>query len=227
MARQTQARSSAVRFLPLGSWGRCPVTTGPQDPVTAGMAGRGHLRASHADRELVIDVLKAAFIQGRLTKDELTMRVGQAFASRTYADLAALTADIPAGLSTAKPAKLAAAAGGQPVLRPGPVITAATALYAGVWAYVLFLSPDGGDSHSAPSLILGGFIVYLAFCLSRWGMCAPRGVRSAPAGRCRRGQRARSRRDRSPRPRLTARHVCATANPASAARPGRSQAFGP
>jgi hypothetical protein len=30
-------------------------------------------------------VLKAAFVQGRLTKDELDARVGQAFASRTYA----------------------------------------------------------------------------------------------------------------------------------------------
>ena len=37
-------------------------------------------------------MLKAAFVQGRLTKDELDARVGQTFASRTYADLAALTA---------------------------------------------------------------------------------------------------------------------------------------
>ena len=35
-------------------------------------AGRGHLRASHADRERVIGTLKAAFVQGRLTKDELS-----------------------------------------------------------------------------------------------------------------------------------------------------------
>jgi hypothetical protein len=55
------------------------------------------LRASHADREHVIDVLKAAFVQGRLTKDELDLRVGQTFASRTFADLTALTADLPAG----------------------------------------------------------------------------------------------------------------------------------
>jgi DUF1707 SHOCT-like domain len=43
--------------------------------------------------------LKAAFIQGRLTKDEFDSRVGRAFGSRTYAELAALTADIPAGLT--------------------------------------------------------------------------------------------------------------------------------
>jgi hypothetical protein len=45
----------------------------------------------------VIDVVKAAFVQGMLTKAELDARVGQAFAGRTYADLAALTVDVPAG----------------------------------------------------------------------------------------------------------------------------------
>ena len=60
-------------------------------------AGRGRLRASHADREQVIDTLKAAFVQGLLTKDELDARVGHAFASRTYAELAAVTTGIPAG----------------------------------------------------------------------------------------------------------------------------------
>jgi len=66
--------------------------------MTPATAGRGRLRASHADRERVLDVLKAAFVQGLLAKDEFDMRVGQTFASRTYAELAALTADIPAGL---------------------------------------------------------------------------------------------------------------------------------
>jgi uncharacterized protein DUF1707 len=55
------------------------------------------MRASHADREQVIDMLKTAFVQGRLAKDELDLRVGQVLASRTYADLGALTADIPPG----------------------------------------------------------------------------------------------------------------------------------
>ena len=64
----------------------------------------GRLRASHADREQVIEVLKDAFAQGRLTQDELDTRAGQAFASRTYAELAALTADLPAGSAAAKPA---------------------------------------------------------------------------------------------------------------------------
>jgi DUF1707 SHOCT-like domain len=57
----------------------------------------GHFLASHTDREQVVDTLKAAFVEGRLTKDELDVRAGQAFTARTYADLAVLTADIPAG----------------------------------------------------------------------------------------------------------------------------------
>jgi hypothetical protein len=43
---------------------------GPGDQKAAAAAGRGHLRASHADREQMIDALKVAFVQGRLTKAE-------------------------------------------------------------------------------------------------------------------------------------------------------------
>ncbi len=125
-------------------------------------AGRGHLRASHADREQVIGTLKAAFVQGRLTKGELHLRAGQALASRTYAELAAITADLPAGLTAAQPSPPARAQGEWPILRrPGRWITAATALYAGTWAYELFLSPHGGDNPSTPPLIIGGLLVYM------------------------------------------------------------------
>ena len=71
--------------------------TGPGDEMAAVPTDRGPLRASHADREQAIDMLKAAFVQGRLAKDEFDARVGQVFASRTYAELAAVTDDIPAG----------------------------------------------------------------------------------------------------------------------------------
>jgi len=50
-----------------------------------------------------IRTLKAAFVQGRLTADELDARVDQAYASRTYAELAEVTADIPIGLTGARP----------------------------------------------------------------------------------------------------------------------------
>jgi DUF1707 SHOCT-like domain len=47
-----------------------------------------------AGREQVIAALKAAYVQGRLTREEFDLRVGQALAM--YAELDALTADIPA-----------------------------------------------------------------------------------------------------------------------------------
>ena len=76
---------------------------GPGNDMAAGAGDRGHLRASHADREQAIGTLKAAFVAGMLVKDELDLRVGQTLAARTYAELAALTADIPAGLTRSRP----------------------------------------------------------------------------------------------------------------------------
>jgi Domain of unknown function (DUF1707) len=67
------------------------MTPGPEG---AAAPGHGHLRATHTDRENAVVVLKAAFVQGQLTKDEFDLRVGQALASRTYSDLASLTTDI-------------------------------------------------------------------------------------------------------------------------------------
>ena len=95
-----------------------PVVVGPGDERAAGAGGRGYsyVRASHADREQVIDVLKAAFVQGRLAKDELDLRLGRVLASRTYADLSALTADLPVRLTRAQPPEPVRQSGSQ---KPG------------------------------------------------------------------------------------------------------------
>jgi uncharacterized protein DUF1707 len=82
---------------------------GLEHEMAAG-GGRGRLRASHADRERVIGTLTAAYAYGLVTKDEFDARVSQTFAARTYAELAVITADIPAGLAPAPPP-----------LRPAPV----------------------------------------------------------------------------------------------------------
>jgi hypothetical protein len=141
------------------------MVTGPGDELAAAAAGRGRLRVSHADREQVIGTVKAAFVQGMLAKDEFDLRVSQAFASRTYAELAAVTADLPAEPTAAQPPKPARAQGEQPVLRPGPVIMAATALCAGVWAFT-FLPPWPTNSEGDPphAIILLFFLTNL-ICL--------------------------------------------------------------
>jgi hypothetical protein len=66
---------------------------GPASPPVS------RVRASDADREHVIGVLREAFAEGRLTAEEHSARVGQAYAARTYAELAAVSADLPAGPS--------------------------------------------------------------------------------------------------------------------------------
>ncbi len=76
--------------------------TGPGDEKAAA-AGHGRRRVSRADRDQAVDVLEAAFVQGRLTKDEFDARIGLTFTARTCTELAAVTADIPARLAGAQP----------------------------------------------------------------------------------------------------------------------------
>lgn len=70
---------------------------GREHQMPAG-GGHGRLRASDADREQVIDVVKAAFVDGRVTKDELDARISQTLLSRTYGELAVVTSDLPVRL---------------------------------------------------------------------------------------------------------------------------------
>jgi Domain of unknown function (DUF1707) len=121
----------------------------PGNKMAAGAGGEGRLRASHADREQVIDVLKAAFVQGRLNRDEFDLRVGRALASRTYADLAALTADIPVRLTRARPPEPARESVSQKAVA---AMVCATAAFIGIWP-VMILTPDGSP-FAVPVLVI-------------------------------------------------------------------------
>jgi hypothetical protein len=133
--------------------------TGPGGEMPAGMADRGRLRASHADREQVIEALKAAFVQGRLAKDEFDARVGQAFASRTCAELAVLTADLPAGLAPARPPRVPARAKtrppADPAVRKGVRVTIVAAT---VLAVLLLVHPDNAAAFLG-MLVAGGTLL--------------------------------------------------------------------
>jgi DUF1707 SHOCT-like domain len=141
---------------------------GPGGEIAAGAEGSSHLRASHADREQAIELLKAAFVQKRLARDEFDLRVGQALASRTYADLAAVTANIPGGLTRAQLP--------QPAQKPADkdavtVVTCVSAAWTSIWVPLVIM--DG--IHSVANLILviiiicvvpvllAGFLVYHAW----------------------------------------------------------------
>jgi hypothetical protein len=118
--------------------------TGPGNGIAA--AGRGHLRTSDAEREHAVGLLKTAFAQGRLAKDELELRAGQAFSSRTYAELATVTADLPAELTAYPPLRDPARA--RPpmnnTLRAALFMAATVAVLTVILRAATFLTGDNG-----------------------------------------------------------------------------------
>ncbi|MFB7032553.1 MULTISPECIES: DUF1707 domain-containing protein [unclassified Streptomyces] len=60
------------------------------------------LRASHADRDRAVDVLRIAAGDGLLTADELDERLETALSARTLSELAVLTADLPTAPTAAR-----------------------------------------------------------------------------------------------------------------------------
>src|SRR5215472_17350920 len=85
----------------------------PGDEPVPGGAG---LRASHDDRDRVVEVLRVAAGDGRISAEELDERVGAALTARTYGELAALISDLPAvpGSLPLAPGSPGAAAGAAP-----------------------------------------------------------------------------------------------------------------
>lgn len=61
----------------------------------SGPADHSLMRVSDSDREQAADVLREAAGQGRISLDELDERLESAYAAKTYADLAAVTHDLP------------------------------------------------------------------------------------------------------------------------------------
>src|SRR6266702_4666433 len=82
--------------------------TGEVSPLGRGdeVTSPGELRASHEDRDRVVELLRVAAGDGRLTAGELDARLEKALTARTYGELAALTKDLPAapGLVAGAPA---------------------------------------------------------------------------------------------------------------------------
>jgi DUF1707 SHOCT-like domain len=136
-----------------------------EDRSAANRQGRGDLRASQTEREQVIELLKAAFVADRLAKDEFDLRVGQAFAARTHAELAAVTDGLPAEPATAKPPMPVRAQIEPPVVRPGRVIAVATAVCAGVWMFGSFVpwpeNSEGDPPHGVVLLVYLTTLIYL------------------------------------------------------------------
>ena len=61
----------------------------------SGPSDHSLMRVSDSDRERAADVLREAAGHGRITMDELDERLALAYAAKTYADLTAVTRDLP------------------------------------------------------------------------------------------------------------------------------------
>ncbi len=134
------------------------VMVGPGDAISAG-----------ADREQAIATLKAAFVEGRLTKDEFDLRVGQVLA--IYAELDALTADIPAEPAVPRPSEPAPAPDSGKLIRRGSAMGAGMILLIDV-VFVIPRAPVfgviGGIVLSAVmAVLLTGVLTLLAWVIDR------------------------------------------------------------
>jgi len=65
----------------------------------------GQMRAADADRDRIVERLRAAAAEGRLNSDELEGRLEVALAAPTYAELDTVVADLPAHAAPARTAR--------------------------------------------------------------------------------------------------------------------------
>ena len=143
---------------------------GPSDEMAPGAEGRSRLRAADADRDQVIDVLKAAFVEGRLAKDEFALRVGMVLAARTYADLDLCAARIPAGLTPHEPPA------SPPNRRPAPQLTLIARL---VWPRRRLIFLIVGLLLLVGGMLLGSIVAFISGLLVV-GLSAPRELPGNP-----------------------------------------------
>ncbi|HEX6475997.1 MAG TPA: DUF1707 domain-containing protein [Acidimicrobiales bacterium] len=120
-------RRSAQRHAPLHRW---PTASLASPPPRWGRpqwpADEGRLRASHADRDRAVTLLREATAEGYLTLDEFEERMGAVYSARHLRDLDALVDDIP---GHPRPAALEPAAGGW---RPVPARSHPAFPFAGI-----------------------------------------------------------------------------------------------
>lgn len=163
---------------------------GSGDELAAGTGNHSLMRVSDAEREQAATVLKAAFVQGRLTQDEFASRVARAFASRTYGDLEWLIADIPAMPVTAPPPEPARQPNGKQLIQRGTAVGAA----AGMVIPAVVITAAKGDPVVAVivgavlsvfmALLLAGFLTLLSWIFDRnAGGQAPQGPPPGPRGK--------------------------------------------
>ncbi|SDG86338.1 DUF1707 SHOCT-like domain-containing protein [Klenkia brasiliensis] len=133
------------------------------------------LRAADTDRTAVAEVLGRALSEGRLTVTEYDERLAAAYAARTLAELAPLTADLPAPAPARRPEQRAtygSCGGGDLRQAWRGYLTVALV----VWAVYLASSLAGGFGYPWPVWVVGPWgAVLLGRTLTTRGAPARRG----------------------------------------------------
>ncbi|MEV4611732.1 DUF1707 and DUF4190 domain-containing protein [Kitasatospora sp. NPDC049258] len=168
---------------------------GAAQPVSSQAALQAAMRASHADRERTVDVLKAAYAEGRLSAEEYSQRFDAVHQAQTYGQLSQLVADLPAGPMPVPFVTALAQPVPQTFLAPPPPPPAATnrlaiaSLVLGLFCLVSFGStavPAVITGHLAKSQIrrsgeegdgmAGAGLVIGWLCTAGWGLLLVLGV---------------------------------------------------
>lgn len=128
------------------------------------MAEDGMMRASDADRDAVVSVLRDAYTEGRLTLEEFDERTSAAFAGRTWGELRELVSDLPE--PPRAPPEPPPAPANLPPAAPGRRQRPAGALlpFVVVWFLIVLLTRSGAAT-AAPAVVL--VLVLLFAVMSR------------------------------------------------------------
>lgn len=114
--------------------------------------GEADIRASDAERERVVEALRAAGLEGRLTADELEDRTGRALGARTRAELGRLLQDLPSSGAAPVPA----ARREHPLVRLGKTVVTISAACVAVFVGLVTLPV-------AFALLIAGVAIMAAF----------------------------------------------------------------
>jgi hypothetical protein len=133
--------------------------------------GLGHIRAADVDRDQVAGILGTAYSEGRLSKDEYDARLDAALSARTYADLDALTRDLPVPVPTVTPATrtnglaMASLACGIGQFAFGPFATIPAIVFGHMARNQIRRTGEQGAAMALAGLVLGWGAVILAVIL--------------------------------------------------------------
>jgi hypothetical protein len=122
------------------------------------------VRASDADREQTVTILRNGAALGRITPEELSTRLDGAFAARTLGDLRALVADLPEGnVNPISELIGGVVQTGYNVARIGLLVGVSVALLA---IFVPVIAGLAASGHGVAALVATGLLVALVVALS-------------------------------------------------------------